>query len=176
MRTFREQAGYTLSQIYLEASRIPSLSWQGLIPVKLDATLDQSEIPSELRIRQLSPLRVDIGRVAMRERFQTLAKGNSLQGRFHHSSKRYLGKELNFPITFDGQNKTLNTYDLIQAAWRELRFLTEEDRNRNKSKYSEGNFDRVVLTYPTVAPPTIRRELKKLMVDLGFRRYTAFLR
>lgn len=169
---FRRAVGKKLHQIYHEVFRVPTLESQNLIPVVLDVDRRDTEIPSELEISQLIPLKLRMGREARDNRKKAIAIGttSSVQeiiSRFHHSPKRYFGQNRDFPIILGGDVQNVQVTQLVQAAWAHLIQLTADYRQRARRKFSEGEFLSAVVTYPTVAPPVVRKEVKELVEQLG---------
>ncbi|HLP89045.1 MAG TPA: molecular chaperone [Nostocaceae cyanobacterium] len=169
---FRRAVSKKLYQIYHEVFRVPTLESQNLIPVVLDIDRRETEIPSELEISQLAPIKLRMGREARDNRKKAIAQGTSssvqeIISRFHHSPKRYFGQNRNFPVLLEGEEQNITVNQLIQAAWSHLIELTEDYRQRARRKFSEGDFLTAVVTYPTVAPPVVRKEVKELIEQLG---------
>ena len=169
---FRRAVSKKLYQIYHEVFRVPTLESQNLIPVVLDINRRDTEIPSELEIVSLTDLQLRMGREARDNRKKAIAQGTSISlkeiiSRFHHSPKRYFGQERSFPVILDNQSEIISVNDLIQAAWAHLIQLTEDYRQSARRRFSEGDFLTAVVTYPTVAPPLVRKEVKELVEDLG---------
>ncbi|WP_017714819.1 virulence factor SrfB [Kamptonema formosum] len=170
---FRRAARIRLNKIFHEAFRIPPLEWQSLISVELDLLRRAIEIPSELQILSLeNPLRVLMGERVKQNRFNAIAEGasssvNEIIGKFHHSPKRYFGQERFLKVTLNGQEDTIHINQLIQAAWAHLIELTEECRKQNPGRFAEGRFSTAVVTYPTIAPPMVRRSVEQLVKNLG---------
>ncbi|MEH2192834.1 MAG: molecular chaperone [Nostoc sp.] len=169
---FRRAVSKKLYQIYHEVFRVPTLESQNLIPVVLDIDRRDTEIPSELEISQLGDLKLRMGREARDNRKKAIAQGTSsslkeIISRFHHSPKRYFGQERSFSIIVDGEEEIITANQLIQSAWAHLIELTEDYRQRAQRRFSEGTFLTAVVTYPTVAPPVIRKEVKEFVEQLG---------
>ncbi len=169
---FRRAVSKKLYQIYHEVFRVPTLESQNLIPVVLDIDRRDTEIPSESEISQLGDLKLRMGREARDNRKKAIAQGTSgslkeIISRFHHSPKRYFGQERSFSVILDGEEETITANQLIQSAWAHLIELTEDYRQRAQRRFSEGNFLTAVVTYPTVAPPVVRKEVKELVEQLG---------
>lgn len=169
---FRRAASKKLYQIYHEVFRVPTLESQNLIPVVLDINRRDTEIPSELEIFSLIDLELRMGREARDNRKKAIAQGNSVSlkeiiSRFHHSPKRYFGQDRTFPVILNNQQEIIHVNQLIQAAWAHLIDLTEDYRQGARRKFSEGDFVTAVVTYPTVAPPLVRKEVKELVEQLG---------
>jgi molecular chaperone DnaK (HSP70) len=169
---FRRAVSKKLYQIYHEVFRVPTLESQNLIPVVLDIDRRDTEIPSELEISQLVNLKLRMGREARDNRKKAIAQGTSsslkeIISRFHHSPKRYFGQERSFSIILDGEEQIITANQLIQSAWAHLIKLTEDYRQRAQRRFSEGTFLTAVVTYPTVAPPVVRKEVKEFVEQLG---------
>lgn len=169
---FRKAANKNHSQIYHEAFRVLPLEWQSLIPVELDALRRLTEISSELEIVSLEPLTILMGERARQDRNNAIATAtsitwNEIKGKFHHSPKRYLGQERSIKVNLDGKEDDIAVRRLTQAAWAHLIHLTEECRQRIPDSFSKGRFNTAVVTYPATAPPVVRREIEKLVYDLG---------
>ncbi|BAY32812.1 hypothetical protein NIES2107_47060 [Nostoc carneum NIES-2107] len=169
---FRRAVSKKLYQIYHEVFRVPTLESQNLIPVVLDIDRRSTEIKSELEISRLSALQLKMGREASDNRKKAIAQGTSsalkeIISRFHHSPKRYFGQDRSFPVIVDEDEETINVNQLIQAAWGHLIELTQDYRQRARRRFSEGGFLSAVVTYPTVAPPVVRKEVRELVEQLG---------
>ncbi|MEH2055640.1 MAG: molecular chaperone [Nostoc sp.] len=169
---FRRAVSKKLYQIYHEVFRVPTLESQNLIPVVLDIDRRDTEIPSESEISQLGDLKLRMGREARDNRKKAIAQGTSgslkeIISRFHHSPKRYFGQERSFSVILDGEEETITANQLIQSAWAHLIELTEDYRQRARRRFSEGDFLTAVVTYPTVAPPVVRKEIRELVEQLG---------
>ncbi|MEA5513342.1 molecular chaperone [Nodularia sp. UHCC 0506] len=169
---FRRAVSKKLYQIYHEVFRVPTLESQNLIPVVLDINRRDTEMPSELEVSSLTDLQLRMGREARDNRKKAIAQGTSVSlkeiiSRFHHSPKRYFGQDRNFSVILDDQEEIINVNELIQAAWAHLIDLTEDYRQRARRRFSEGDFLTAVVTYPTVAPPLVRKEVKELVEQLG---------
>jgi hypothetical protein len=169
---FRRAVSKKLYQIYHEVFRVPTLESQNLIPVVLDIDRRETEIKSELEVSTLAALKLKMGREASDNRKKAIAQGTSsslkeIISRFHHSPKRYFGQDRSFPVILDDEEETINVNQLVQAAWGHLIELTEDYRRRARRRFSEGEFLTAVVTYPTVAPPVVRKEVKELVERLG---------
>ncbi|MFB2891592.1 molecular chaperone [Aerosakkonemataceae cyanobacterium BLCC-F50] len=169
---FRRPVRKQLYQIYHEVFRVPALESQNLIPVILDIDRRAAEISSEVEIVSLAPLKVEMGNKAKQKRQSAIAQSasNSLKeiiSKFHHSPKRYFGQERSFKVFLNGEEETIEVKHLIQAAWEHLKDLTEDYRKRARRNFSIGNFCTAVVTYPTVAPPLVRKQVKELVEELG---------
>jgi molecular chaperone DnaK (HSP70) len=174
---FRRAVSNELNEIYYQVSRVPSLEWQSLIAVELNKNNKLSEIPSELEIVSFDPslpeedpfkVKVLMGERARQNRKQALDEGQEIEGKFHHSPKRYLGQqEHSIPVTLNGNTANIKVKKLIQAAWAHLIELTDDYRREHPDKCGQGNFSKGVVTYPTIAPPVVRLEIEQLVKELG---------
>ncbi len=155
--------------------RIPTLESQNLIPVILDSITLGIEISSELEIINLTPsLEVRMGRDVKMNKNRAISQNTSnssteIISRFHHSPKRYFGQERKIEVSIDGKEQTIEVKHLIQAAWRHLINLTDNYRKNTNRKFSKGEFQMVVVTYPTIAPPLVRKEMKTLIENLNIK-------
>lgn len=171
-----QRAAYRkLQQIYHEALHVPPLQAFCMIPVELDATARQKEVPSEMEIKDLGPpLQVLMGYRAKQNRLQSIAQApdeatlRAVQSAFYHSPKRYLGQKLIFPVKLGENQRTVTVSELVQSAWAHLKDLTEDFRQRNQQTLSRGPFRHVIITYPAAAPPPVRQEIRELVRALGF--------
>jgi hypothetical protein len=91
-----------------------------------------------------------------------------VRSRFHVSPKRYLGDTRVYTVNEGVQQAPVSAQQIVQAAWRRLVDLTYDWRQRNPRRVTGGPFSRVVVTYPTVAPPAVRAEAERLVRELGF--------
>jgi hypothetical protein len=173
---FRRAVSKKLYQIYHEVFRVPTLESQNLIPVVLDLDRRNIEIPSELEITSLTtPLGVRMGEEAKRNKNIAISQSTNnsskeIISRFHHSPKRYFGQEREFLVILDdGTEQKIKVDQLIQAAWAHLIELTENYRQHPSRRFSQGEFQMAVVTYPTIAPPRVRKQVKQLIEQLGIR-------
>lgn len=171
---FRRAVSKKLYQMYHEVFRIPTLESQNLIPVILELDTGAIEIPSELEITSLTPLKVRMGTQAKRNRNKAISQSTNnsseeIISRFHHSPKRYFGQEREFLVTVDGKQEKIALNELIQAAWGHLIELTDQYRKQPSRKFSQGELEIAVVTYPTIAPPLVRRQVKQLVETLGIK-------
>jgi hypothetical protein len=166
----RRAVSEKLSEIYAEVFRIPSLESQNLFPVKLD--MGEEKISSLIEITGLTdPLTINMGNRIKQRQNDTFAQAKQIteeiKNRFHFSPKRYLGQETkNFSVILeDGQESTVTSDQIIKAAYQHLIQLTDKYR---QSKNLAGQFNKVVVTYPTVASLFVREKLKQYINELGF--------
>ena len=57
---------------------------------------------------------------------------------------------------------------LAQAAWGQLIQLTDAYRQDHAGRLDQRPFHHVVITYPTIASPAVRTEIRKLVREMGF--------
>jgi hypothetical protein len=185
-RQIRSAVFKGLNRIYHEAFMEPRLKSQSLVAVPLDPNFPQErDIPSEMEIKEPgAPLSVIIGRRAQQNRRNAMAVASQavpaaaderapmtlddVRRLFHHSPKRYLGVRKTFSVPLRGDLVPVTSDQLVQAAWAQLVELTNHWRGRNPTACSKGRFTRAVVTYPTVAPPSVRREVETLVRELKF--------
>jgi hypothetical protein len=160
-----------LHEVYHESLRVPPLSKLSLHPIELEGAVGETEIPSELRIDRLEdPLVVTMGRKVKRDREEKLRQGGDsahVQLQFHHSPKRYVGQEREIPVGVDGQRQNLPISKLVQSAWNQLIKLTDAFRVRCRDRFTPGHIRHAIVTYPTVSSPFVRREMERLVRELG---------
>jgi hypothetical protein len=184
-RAIRAAVVRGLNRIYHEAFLEPRLKSQSLVAVPLDPNFPQDrDVPSEMEIKGSgSPLPVLMGRRAQQNRRAAMALASSADGGteggpalspdairkiFHHSPKRYLGVRKSFLVPVEGEAVPVTSDQLVQAAWARLVEMTNQWRGRSPTACSKGRFTRAVVTYPTVSPPSVRREVETLVRDLKF--------
>jgi hypothetical protein len=189
-RPMRAAVFKALNRIYHEAFQEPRLKSQSLVPVPLDPSFPQEkDIPSEMEIKEpAAPIKVLMGRRAQQNRRNAMALASqpgeagaaqpgegqrplsldAIRRLFHHSPKRYLGVRRSFPVPHGNESVPVMSEQLVQAAWSQLVELTDQWRGRNPTASSKGRFTRAVVTYPTVAPPSVRREVDRLVHELKF--------
>jgi hypothetical protein len=169
-----------LDRIYHESFLEPRLKSQSLVAVPLDPSFPQEkDVPSEMEVKDPGPPpQVLMGRRAQQNRRSAMAlagqpggdhpPADAVRRLFHHSPKRYLGVRKSFPVPRNGDTVPVTSEQLVQAAWAQLVELTDQWRGRNPAACSRGRFTRAVVTYPTVAPPSVRREVERLVRELKF--------
>jgi hypothetical protein len=187
-RPIRGAVVRALNRIYHEAFLEPRLKSQSLTAVPLDPNFPQDkDVPSEIEIQAPgSPVQVLMGRRAQQNRRQAMALASAPDGAapstgdapppsldairklFHHSPKRYLGVRKSFLVPLGGDTVAVTSDELVQAAWARLVEMTNQWRGRNPTACSKGRFTRAVVTYPTVSPPSVRREVDTLVRELKF--------
>jgi hypothetical protein len=184
-RPIRNAVFKALNRIYHEAFLEPRLKSQSLTAVPLDPSFPQDrDVPSEMEIKGPgSPLQVLMGRRAQQNRRNAMALAaqpvdgagerapltlDGVRKLFHHSPKRYLGVRKSFQVPVGNELIPVTSDQLVQAAWAQLVELSNQWRTRNPTACSKGRFTRAVVTYPTVAPPSVRREVETLVRDLKF--------
>ncbi|MEM7591248.1 MAG: molecular chaperone [Cyanobacteria bacterium P01_A01_bin.83] len=171
-KEFRQAVSKKLYQIYHQVFRIPALRSQSLFPIVLDMNTGSIEIPSELEITNLSPLEIEMSTRVKINRNNAIAQQQNgslseIISKFHHSPKRYFGQDKEFQVTVDGTSNNIKVNQLVQAAWAQLIELTKRYRENAKRRFSIGDFKTAVVTYPTIAPPIVRKQVKQLVEKLG---------
>jgi len=179
---FRRIASKKIYQIYHETFRTPTLASKNVIPIILDITKRSTEISSELEILNLEqPLGVKMGEEAKRGRNKAISEirgGNfdiqvdnieNIISRFHHSPKRSFGDKRVWNVSINGQQKEVTVGQLLQAAWNHLIKLTKNYLNYPDRRFSKGDFQMAIVTYPAIASPFVRKRVKNLVEDLGIR-------
>jgi len=107
-----------------------------------------------------------MGGRAKQNRLEAIAQGQDIQGKFHHSPKRYFGQKLEnqeIQVTLNGNSQSVAVEKLIQAAFGHLLQLTKDYRDRNAEQFSPGVFNKAVVTYPTISPPKVRDKIEELV-------------
>lgn len=160
---------WQLNNIYHESFRIPSLKDMQLLPVPLDK--NSPEISSALKIEAAEDrLSVMLGAAArevyLNELAQSKVRGTAgdNKGKFHPSPKRYLQREERVRLA-DGQ--VIHTDRIVQAAYNKLIERADDFRREHPGRLNADDFRKVVLTYPTTVPPSIRRRIEELVSGLG---------
>lgn len=172
----RRAACRRLSSIYQDVFQTPPLrSWR-LFPAVLDPQLKSEELLSELEVIGLDDpitgVKINMGRRVYQNRCKALADAkvdelSQLRTRFHFSPKRYLGRSQNVLVGTGDQQKSVGAERLIQACWIKIRELAESYKT-SSGEFDEARLQTVILTYPTVAPPHVRRDIRKLAEEIGF--------
>ena len=178
---FRRVLQRDIQQIYHQALRVPTLEKYNLYPITLDRTEGTPTLLSEMEIigvrevsKSFSLLDVAMGSTVRQTRRQTIAKagGSGLKGvlsLFHPSPKRYFGTDRPaFTVEVGGKQHVVSVDDLMLAGWRHMLDLADEARDKREDGLrSNGPFRKVILTYPTVAPPSVRNRIQGLIRRLG---------
>ncbi|MBD2183944.1 acetate and sugar kinases/Hsc70/actin family protein [Aerosakkonema funiforme] len=169
--SFRRAANKKLNHIYHEVFRVPPLSSQNLLRVSLDLGSEAKEIPSELEIQSLKALKVLMGNRVLQNRRTAFSetKGEEINGKFHHSPKRYFGQQRDaMQVKWEGVESEITSNELIQAAWGYLIENTKKYyETRTSGRSSRRDITTAVVTYPAVAPPVVRREIEQMVSALG---------
>ncbi|WP_172382599.1 hypothetical protein [Streptomyces sp. MNP-20] len=149
----RRAATPLLHQCYHRAFDVLPLDVLRLFPVDLDQS-GTTELASrievvatdpELRVR-MGPERIPVGGLPM---------GGAQS---HRGVKQYLGRDHVMPGL-----EPFTADDLIREGLRYLLDQTDEYLAANPKEFHQGRLDHVVMTYPTVAPPAVRRRLRELV-------------
>ncbi|MCS6976939.1 MAG: hypothetical protein NZM31_08035 [Gemmatales bacterium] len=177
----RRAACAVLSSIYRDALRVPPLRRFHLFPIKLDPDTKSEAVPSDIEIKDVRLRRNDpndrwpeiaMGLRAQKARLEAIERSEEVPlekiiQRFHPSPKRYFGTEHpGIDIAFDGRVEHVTVDQLMRAGWEKLLALTNEARQQDP-RFHEGPIRRAIITYPTVAPPSVRQTIIKLIRDLG---------
>lgn len=171
-----------INEIYRQVFQLPPLQKERIVIAEIGKNEpDPTQIISELELTNVSSfLDVRMGKEARDNRLSSISQNSGenqeerwqeIESKFHHSPKRYLNQnrkdkeEEKIDIYWEGEKKKIEYSELIQAAIKCLINLTEEfkDDKRNRKRCSSGNFYRVVITYPTIAKPGVRRKLEDLV-------------
>jgi molecular chaperone DnaK (HSP70) len=176
---FRRAVSVALTRLYREALHVPPLRHFKLFPIKLDLDTNQESVGSDLEILKVEDNGVDdrwvsiqMGKKAQRNRLEAIAQAEEVsleqvRQRFHPSPKRYFGRRHpGFPVVVDGRRVEVSVDQLMRAGWQHLIALADRARAADL-RFSKGPFRRVVITYPTVAPPSVRQKIHRLVRDLN---------
>ncbi|MDN3025882.1 hypothetical protein [Streptomyces sp. S.PB5] len=134
-----------------------------LFPVDLDQS-GGTELASRVEVVDTQPeLRVRMGE-------ERVAVGGTADGapRAYRGLKQYLGRDQpmpELPTRADGTPTTAD--DLIREGLRYLLDQSDEFITANPKEFDQGRIDHVVMTYPTIAPPGVRRRLRQLVGGNG---------
>lgn len=178
---FRKAAYAALMKFYHEALRIPPLRRFQLFAITLDPDTQTKTVSSDIEIKAVH-LRglnqndrwpeIVMGRRAYKARLEAIGKGGdsplqTILQRFHHSPKRHFGTDHpGFDVPCDNRVEHVTIDQLMRAGWEKLLALTNEARKEDP-RFHEGPIRRAIITYPTVAPPSVRQTIQKLLKDLG---------
>jgi len=169
------------NRILREALHIPSLRRFQLFPITLNQDKKEYSVSSEMEITSVEQRRGDhwpivrIGEKAQTGRMAAIAQAEgdaavleqALQ-RFHPSPKRHFGTErAPFNVVSPGRTQPfeISVDQLMRAGWEKLLQLADEARKTGG--FSPGAFRKAIITYPTVAPPSVRQTIQRLLKDLG---------
>ncbi|MEU5998332.1 Hsp70 family protein [Streptomyces sp. NPDC047197] len=127
------------------------------------ADLDQSggtELASRIEVVDTFPeLRVRMGEERVAVGTQQGSAPRAYRGLKQYLARHHELPEL--PTRPDGSATTAD--DLIREGLRHLLDLSDEYIGANPKELHQGKIDHVVMTYPTVAPPAVRRRLRELV-------------
>ncbi|MFI8992682.1 Hsp70 family protein [Streptomyces sp. NPDC053542] len=130
-----------------------------LFPAELDQ-VGGAEIASRIEVLSTEPeLRARMGE----ERISVTGTANGTP-RAYRGLKQHLGRDepmADLPARADGSPTTAD--DLIREGLRYLLDQGDEYIAANPKKLHQGKIDHVVMTYPTIAPPGVRRRLRDLV-------------
>lgn len=178
---FRRSALAGLHGIYHAAMRIPTLERFNLYPITLDRAVGERTLLSEMEILTQTPpsrnpllLDVVMGKGVQLNRRQQIAKADgtglrAVLSRFHPSPKRYFGTTQPPPDAVElpgGQTVSLTWDDLMVAGWRHMLGLADGARRAKvDGLQSDGPFRKLIVTYPTSAPPSVRNRIRDLITS-----------
>jgi hypothetical protein len=171
-----------LDRIYHEAFLEPRLRSQSLLIVPLDPMYQRDrDIVSALKLLDLDlPMDALMGRQVLADYRNAIAQSGqpagggmptplpaAVQQQYHLSPKRELIEDTrDFVVTVGGRTETRDGEQVVQAAYKHLMDRSEAWQARNPQACSQGRFTRAIVTYPTVAPPSIRAEVESLVRPL----------
>ena len=176
---FRRAVNRGLTRCYKEALDVPPLRRFQLFPIKLDLDTNQETVASELEILRVEDngpddhwVTIQVGKKAQRNHMEAIAQAEEANlervlQRFYPSPKRYFGtRHAGFALDLEGRRVEVTADQLMRAGWQQLIQLTEKARSGDP-RFSKGPFRRAVITYPTVAPPSVRQKIHQLVKDLN---------
>ena len=154
----RQAANYALAQVIDAAFREPPLSVLRLFRVPLIPGSHDTEIPSIVYDNPAD------GLITMQEP----SEGGDGTGQ-HFIANRGLKQRLGMPTSPSATGDEVGLGKLIGGA---LAFLVGKANayladERTVRGFTAGHLERIVITYPTMAPPVVRETLHKLVEDLG---------
>ncbi|BCJ39767.1 hypothetical protein GCM10010168_77770 [Actinoplanes ianthinogenes] len=142
---------------YDEAFGTPALEHYSLFPVRLDNATDEDEVPSRLDITAVDPdLSVRLGRPQ--------ALGSPLAAPLR-GLKHQLDKP-DFRHPLKGGERWVELEPLLGGAFAFLLDRTDEFTHAHPDRLEDAPIDHVVATYPTMAPPAVRRRLESVIGGL----------
>lgn len=157
-----------LHKIYSQALRVPPLTSTLIFHAELDPATSSKEISSEIHIKQVEPVLVETGPMVQENRKEDTSKGRPIEGRYYASIKRYLGREQETLPVAEGELYTEKPAgEILRATWSSLLEHVNKYRELNPTRHSKGPFQHVLATYPTVAPPHVRKEIIAQLKSLG---------
>ncbi|MCS7270218.1 MAG: hypothetical protein NZ703_03965 [Gemmataceae bacterium] len=171
-----------LYKMYRAALRIPPLQRFNLFAMNINLDTREQLVPSDIEVCDVQvsannpqdrwPV-IRLGRQAHKNKLAAIDRADaqtvvSLLQRFPPSPKRFFGTDHGgFRIQLDGNRQyQISVDELMRAGWQKLLELCDAAR-RDDKRFSEGPIRRVIVTYPTVAPPAVRQNIHKLVQNLG---------
>jgi hypothetical protein len=177
---------------YQSAWRVPPLDVLRLFPVDLDRN-EGAIIDSTATVTDRDPLRVRVGGVMASLARAGVAEDDgdpaqnstdtgdaqpqgaagttdSAESATHGRTPLiYAGlkQRLARPEVLAGLGPGLTSDDLIREALRDLLVRTNAYIDSRPAGVDDGRIDKVVITYPTMATPPVRRKLREFLTDLG---------
>jgi hypothetical protein len=172
-----------LHQIYSKAFSTFPFDGLNLITLPLDSRArGEMHIVSEMEILDLHPVRAVMGKTAAENRRQALMQSDPQQAlsdrkiisqnRFLQSPKEYLeliGRDQpELVLKFrDSHIERLVPREIIKIAWEKLLDLFNEYRSLHPHTFSKGPVREAVVTFPTTLLPEPRKEIPRLLQELG---------
>ncbi|MFF3855940.1 hypothetical protein [Micromonospora sp. NPDC002575] len=145
-----------LHHCYDTAFATPALEHHCLFPVRLDSAIEAEEVPSRLDVTAVDPeLRVRLG--------PPLGDGTplaSVRGLKHHLD------DPGFRVGLRDDDRTVDVEALLGGAFGFLLDRTDEFTRAHPDRLESGHVDQVVATYPTMAPPSARQRLARVLTDV----------
>ncbi|MGC4806430.1 hypothetical protein [Micromonospora sp. DT233] len=145
-----------LHRCYDIAFDTPALEHHCLFPVRLDSAIEAEEVPSRLDVVAVDPrLRVRLG----------LPLGDgvplaSVRGLKHHLD------EPDFRVGLRDDHRSVDLEALLGGALGFLLDCTDEFTRTHPDRLENGHVDQVVATYPTMAPPSARQRLARVLTEV----------
>lgn len=177
---FRRVAFPALHALYREALLVPPLRQFRLFPIELDPNVPvekRTSVASDIEILGVKKQHGDswpdirMGSGAQKARLEALGRPDqgsieAVMQRFRPSPKRYFGVErAPFVVELEGKQELVTVDQLMRAGWQKLLEFAERAK-REEPRFSDGPLRKAVITYPTVAPPSVRQTIQKLLRDL----------
>lgn len=145
-----------LHRCYDEAFGTPALEHHSLFPVRLDNATDQNEVQSRLDVTAVDPdLQVRLGR--------PLGDGTTLAT--VRGLKHYLDKP-EFQVHLRDDPRTVGLEPLFGGAVGFLLDRTDDFTHTHADRLEDAPIDHVVATFPTMAPPAVRRRLENVITGM----------
>jgi hypothetical protein len=178
---FRRAVQVQVDRMVSAALGVPTLRRYQLFPLKIDLNRKQEVLASDIEILDVTVRKqgdeedvwpaIRMGSEAAQGRLAAIGKDDGLSleqilQRFPPSPKRYFGTDRDpFTVQIEGRPPVSVSYDqLMRAGWGKLLELAR--RAADEGGFSEGPLRRAIITYPTVAPPSVRQTIQRLLRNL----------